>query len=188
MRLSFLLYQYRMSAMRLMSRALIAFGGHSMKLKLLRKAGVKIGENCRIYTDSFGSEPYLISIGNHCTITSGVVFVNHDGACWVFREQVPNLQNFGPIVIKDNSFIGTNAILLPHLTIGPNSIVAAGAVVTKDVPPNTVVGGVPARVLMSLDEYRTKMMARPEATAVPTDPRTRRTYLERRFRETLERA
>ncbi|MBP6872851.1 MAG: acyltransferase [Bacteroidales bacterium] len=52
-----------------------------------------------------------------------------------------------PILIGDNVWIGMRAIILKGVTIGNGSIVAAGAVVTKDVPPNTVVGGVPARVI-----------------------------------------
>ncbi len=54
-----------------------------------------------------------------------------------------------PVVIKQNAWIGAGATILPGVTIGENSVVAAGAVVTKDVPANTVVGGVPARVVKS---------------------------------------
>ena len=57
-----------------------------------------------------------------------------------------------PIHIKDRVWIGANATVVPGVTIGENSIVAAGAVVTKDVPPNTIVGGVPAKVLKRIDE------------------------------------
>ena len=56
-----------------------------------------------------------------------------------------------PIVIKRNAWIGAAATLLPGVTIGENAVVAAGAVVSKDVPANTVVGGVPAKVLKKLD-------------------------------------
>eukprot|EP01033_Poteriospumella_lacustris_P003308 gene3308-2440_t len=57
-----------------------------------------------------------------------------------------------PITIKRNAWIGANATILPGVMIGENSVVAAGAVVSKDVPPNTVVAGVPAKVIKSLDE------------------------------------
>jgi acetyltransferase-like isoleucine patch superfamily enzyme len=56
-----------------------------------------------------------------------------------------------PIVIKQNAWIGANATILPGVTIGENSIVAAGAVVSKDVPPNTIVGGVPAKFIKAID-------------------------------------
>ena len=55
-----------------------------------------------------------------------------------------------PVIIKRNAWIGAGAIILPGVTIGENSIVAAGAVVSKDVPANTVVGGVPARVIKTI--------------------------------------
>jgi acetyltransferase-like isoleucine patch superfamily enzyme len=54
-------------------------------------------------------------------------------------------------VIGKNVWIGSNATILPGVTIGDGSIVAAGAVVTKDVPPNTVVGGVPARIIKTVN-------------------------------------
>ena len=172
---------------RLIDRARVALGGHEAKIRLLRRSGAQIGERCRIYTNSFGTEPYLIRIGNHCTITSGVRFVTHDGSCWVFRDEIPNLQDFGPIVVEDNCFIGVNAVILPGVRIGNNAIVGAGSVVTKDVPADVVVGGVPARVLMTLDEYRRKKLAIPDAQTVPTDPEARRRYLTSRYGDALRR-
>ena len=56
-----------------------------------------------------------------------------------------------PVVIKRNAWIGAGASILPGVTIGENSIVAAGAVVTNDVPPNTIVGGVPAKILKTIE-------------------------------------
>ncbi|MFR6018280.1 MAG: acyltransferase [Paraclostridium sordellii] len=123
-------------------------------IDIARKKGVKIGENCRLYSNNFGSEPYLIEIGNHVTVTNGVQFITHDGGVWVFREdKLPNADLLGKIKIEDNCFIGTNAIILPSVTIGENSIVAAGSVVTKSIPKNSVVAGVPARVIKNTDEY-----------------------------------
>ncbi|GAA0104652.1 hypothetical protein UT300013_12750 [Paraclostridium sordellii] len=123
-------------------------------IDIARKKGVKIGENCRLYSSNFGSEPYLIEIGNHVTITNGVQFITHDGGVWVFREdKLPNADLVGKIKIEDNCFIGTNAIILPSVIIGENSIVAAGSVVTKSIPKNSVVAGVPARVIKNTDEY-----------------------------------
>lgn len=57
-----------------------------------------------------------------------------------------------PILIKRNAWIGANAVILPGITVGENAVVAGGAVVTKNVPANTVVGGNPARILKELDE------------------------------------
>jgi len=127
--------------------------------KYYRKKGYLIGKNNRIYTHYFGTEPYLIKIGNHCTITSGVRFVTHDGGAWLFREEIPDLNVFGKIEIKNNCFIGLNSIILPNVTIGPNSVVGAGSVVTKDVPPNTIVAGVPAKVISSTEKYKKKCLS-----------------------------
>lgn len=126
----------------------------------LRKSGAQIGNDCYIVPTSLGTEPYLVKIGNHVAIASGVTFVTHDGAAWLFRDQVPDLQVFGPIVIHDNCFIGQHAIICPNVTIGPNSIVAAGSLVIADVPPNAVVSGVPARPWGSIDKYREKCLQR----------------------------
>jgi acetyltransferase-like isoleucine patch superfamily enzyme len=56
-----------------------------------------------------------------------------------------------PILIKQNAWIGAGATILPGVTVGVNSIVAAGAVVSKDVPDNTIVGGIPARIIKSIN-------------------------------------
>lgn len=123
-------------------------------IDIARKKGVKIGEGCRLYSNNFGSEPYLIEIGNHVTITNGVQFITHDGGVWVFREnKLPNADIVGKIKIENNCFVGTNTIILPNVVIGENSIVAAGSIVTKSVPKNSVVAGVPARVIKDTDEY-----------------------------------
>jgi acetyltransferase-like isoleucine patch superfamily enzyme len=125
-----------------------------------RKQGVSIGEHCRIYIESFGTEPYLVKIGNNCTITAGVAFITHDGSMDLFRKEIPDLNVFGKIEIKDNCFIGIGSIILYGVTIGKNSVVGAGSVVTRDVPPNTVVAGVPARVISGIEEYKEKSIAK----------------------------
>jgi acetyltransferase-like isoleucine patch superfamily enzyme len=67
---------------------------------------------------------------------------------------------FGRITIHDNCFIGKGSTIMPGVSIGPNAVVAAGSVVTKDVPPDTVVGGVPAKVIMSLEDYMARSLAK----------------------------
>ena len=126
----------------------------------LRRQGAQIGENCYIVPTTLGTEPYLVKIGNHVAIAQGVVFSTHDGAAHVFRIDVPDTQVFGPIVIEDNCLIGNNAILLPNIRIGRNSIVGAGSVVISDVPPNSIVMGIPARPFGSIDKYREKCLER----------------------------
>jgi acetyltransferase-like isoleucine patch superfamily enzyme len=123
-----------------------------------KRKGFRIGKHNRIYISDFGSEPYLIEVGDHCTIAAGVRLITHDGGCWVFRQEIPDLNVFGNIRIKDNCFIGMNSIILPNVTIGPHAVVGAGSVVTKDVPAYTVVAGVPAKELCKLDEYKEKCL------------------------------
>jgi acetyltransferase-like isoleucine patch superfamily enzyme len=103
---------------------------------------------------TFGTEPYLITLGKHVTVTSGVKFVTHDGAVWVFRDEYPDMDVFGPIVVEDNVFIGFNSIILPGVRIGHDSVIGAGSVVTRSIPPRSVAAGVPAKVIKSIDEYQ----------------------------------
>ena len=136
------------------------------KLRRMVRAGLQIAPDCRLVDmPSFGTEPWLISIGKHVTISSRVTFITHDGGTWVFRhiEKYRNVIKYDRITIHDNCFIGHGSILMPGISIGPNSVVAAGSVVTKDVPPGTVVGGVPARPIMSTEAYAEKcLQATPE--------------------------
>lgn len=127
-----------------------------------RKQGIKIGERCEIRGGAkFSSEPYLISIGNHVRINAGVEFVTHDGGAWVLRD-ISNVENhenitiFGSIQVGDNVHIGSNAILMPNVKIGNNCIIGCGAIVTHDIPDNSIAVGVPARVIETIQEYEKK--------------------------------
>lgn len=124
-----------------------------------RSLGVRVGDDCWFIATSagtWGSEPFLITIGSRVLITSRVCFITHDGAVWPFRRRYPDIDRFGPIAIGDDCFIGINATLLPGVTIGAESVVATGAIVNRDVPPRTVVAGIPARPICTIDEYFAK--------------------------------
>ncbi|WP_419169417.1 acyltransferase [Negativibacillus massiliensis] len=128
-------------------------------IKYARKIGVVVGAGCKfIGSPNWGSEPWLISIGNHTEISFDVAMITHDGATWCFRnqEEYNGTLKFGRIRIGNNCFIGARSTILPGVTIGDNSIVAAGAIVTKDVPSGEVWGGVPARYIMTTKEYAEK--------------------------------
>jgi acetyltransferase-like isoleucine patch superfamily enzyme len=133
---------------------------HRTIYKYFRKQGAQIGEGCSINIKSLGSEPYLISIGNNVWISSDVVFHNHDGGVWVLRDQHPYINVYGPIIIEDNCIIGRNVNLLPNIRIGKNSIVGANSVVISDVPPYSIVMGVPARPIGSYAKYEERSAAR----------------------------
>ena len=115
--------------------------------------GVKIGDgNFIADKDHWPSEPYLITIGSNCALTKGVKIFTHGGAL-VARRKYPNYDVFGMVEVGDYCYIGTNSLIMPGVKIGNGSMVAAGSVVTKSVPPNMVVGGNPARILCTVDEY-----------------------------------
>lgn len=125
-------------------------------LKWAKLIGVNIGTNNFIPDkDCWSSEPYLITVGNHCQITMGVRFFTHGGG-HVLRRMIPEYDSFGKIVVKDWVYIGNNSLIMPGVTIGEGSLVAAGSVVTKSVPDNVVVGGNPARIICTIDEYLTR--------------------------------
>lgn len=126
---------------------------------LLRELGAKIGENCEIYPTANFIDPYLIKIGNNVRINEGVQLITHDGGVWVLRNLYSKLKDidlFGKIVIGNNVHIGTNAVIMPGVKIGNNCIIGVSAVVTKNVPDNSVVVGIPAKVIKNIDEYREK--------------------------------
>lgn len=128
----------------------------SDRVKYGRKLGATIGTGCKILGNprkSFGSEPYLISIGDHVEITDGVRFITHDGGAWVVRATNPSAAVYGRITVGNNVFIGINAIILPNVIIGNNCVIGAGSVVTKNIESNSVVAGVPAKYIKSFEEY-----------------------------------
>jgi acetyltransferase-like isoleucine patch superfamily enzyme len=125
-----------------------------------RRKGAQIGEHCEIHVKFLGSEPFLVNIGNNVYISGDVVFHTHDGGGWIFRDKDPDIRIYGTITIEDNCMIGKNAHLLPNIRIGRNSIVGAGSVVISDVPPNSMVMGIPARAISSISKYEEKCFAR----------------------------
>lgn len=88
-----------------------------------------------------------VTLGDGCQIGHGVVFatLNH-----LLEPEKRHITIPAPIVLGRKVWVGSNATILSGVTIGDNAVVAAGAVVTRDVAPNTIVGGVPARVLRTL--------------------------------------
>lgn len=128
---------------------------------LKREKGLHaIGSGCHINYGVTFTDPQWVSIGNNVVMADCTVLGHDASAHMLCRAYQLPLDAVGKVVIKDNVFIGWGAIILPGVTIGPNAIVAAGAVVSKDVPPGAVVGGVPARQIGTVDDTVARMRER----------------------------
>lgn len=112
---------------------------------------LQMGHHCFIGNECMLDIANKITMGNHVTLSPRVNIITHTNVGYKdhpLQKHIP--KEFNPVVLKDGCFIGANATILSGLTIGKQSIVAAGAVVTKDVPDKTIVGGVPAKVVKRL--------------------------------------
>jgi acetyltransferase-like isoleucine patch superfamily enzyme len=139
----------------LLLRFLLHFSNSEKKAGLFRKYyHIKIGNNIRFTgMPKWGSEPYLIEIGNNVTITQNVVFHTHDGGVGILRSKYPGINIFGKIKVGSNVFIGSTSIILPGVIIGDNVVIGTGSVVTKNIPDHVVAAGVPARIIKSIEKY-----------------------------------
>ena len=150
-------------------------------IKYLRKKGMRIGTRTIIYSPRNTlideTRPWLIEIGDDVKITHGVIILTH-GFDWSVLKGVYGevLGSSGKVTIGNNVFIGMNSIILKGVTIGNNVIIGAGSIVNKDIPDNCVVVGNPAKVVMSLDDYRQKRIQAQEAEATELVREYRKVY------------
>ena len=131
----------------------------------LRKQGVVIGKNLRLFNHNsirFDiTTQGLIIVGDNVSITADVSILTHDFCSSVFRQKYYDyVPGRSKVVIGNNVYIGQKAMILRGVTIGDNVIVGAGAIVTKDIPSDSVVAGIPARIVCTLDEYYQKRKAK----------------------------
>ena len=110
---------------------------------------VVIGDHTRVGLHNTVIGP--VSIGSHVNLAQGITVtaLNHNFAEKDLRIDEQGIST-NPVTIGNDIWIGANAVILPGVTIGDHSVVAAGAVVTKDVPPHTLVAGVPAKIIKEL--------------------------------------
>lgn len=114
---------------------------------------ITVGKNVFINACCHFQDQGGITLGDNCLVGHNVVFatLNHGFAPEERQSMLP-----APIVVGRNVWIGSNSTILPGVTIGDNSIIAAGSVVTKDVPANAIVAGVPARFIRSISPEKEK--------------------------------
>lgn len=129
-----------------------------------------IGENCTLLPSTVFTDPSYVRIGNNVHFST-CILIGHDGAVAMLNQAYNvKLDAVGKIDIRDNVFIGYNSIVLRNVTIGPNAIVAAGAVVTKDVAEGDIVAGVPAkpigRVADLVEKWKTDTQSLPWADLI----------------------
>jgi acetyltransferase-like isoleucine patch superfamily enzyme len=112
------------------------------------RRGIKIGNYCLICSGVRLSSASEIVIGDNCMIAGGVYITDSD---WhdIYNRISPGPST--PVRIEENVWVGDSAIICKGITVGKNSIVGAGSVVTNNIPPNTIAAGNPARVVKHLD-------------------------------------
>jgi acetyltransferase-like isoleucine patch superfamily enzyme len=137
-----------------------AYGSrHRVSIDSLKLKGVRIGKGTRFFgqVNIDITRPCLVEIGQLCVLTDGVTILTH-GYDWAILREVYGemIGSSGKVTIGDNVFIGTNAILLKGVSIGSNSIIGAGSIVTHTIPANSVAVGNPCQVIMTLEEYYSK--------------------------------
>jgi acetyltransferase-like isoleucine patch superfamily enzyme len=116
-----------------------------------------MGKNCSILPSANITDPAYVRMGNNVRLSECTLF-GHDGSVNMLNVAYnKKLDKVGKIDIKDNVFIGHGALVLPGLTIGPNAIIGAGSVVTKDVKEGSVVAGNPAKEICKIESLVNKL-------------------------------
>lgn len=143
--------------------------------------GMQVGKGISVMGGvGFGSEPYLITLEDHVRISSDVTFITHDGGTWAFRDvpEYADVIKYGRIHVGERTFIGARSTIMPGVTIGKRCVIGTGSVVTKDIPDGSVVAGVPARVIMTTEEYAKKCKANMKPYDKEAYSRDKKTYLQ----------
>lgn len=124
-------------------------------LILCAERGMRVGADCEIQDSVYFDYHHCqhIFIGNRVTMAPEVFILAHDAS----TKKLCNYTRIAKVVIEDNVFLGARVLVMPGVTIGEDSIIGAGSVVTNDIPKNSLAVGNPARVIKSIEEYREKV-------------------------------
>lgn len=134
-------------------------------LNSLENKGLKIGKNVNIMDACFfdPSHCFLISIGDDTTLAPNVRLIAHDAS----TKHDLGYSRVGKIRIGNECFIGDSVIVLPGVTIGDKAIIAAGAIVTKDIPPGSIAAGNPCKVILNQELFVKKHGQQLDCRMVP---------------------
>jgi len=155
-------------------------------LKICIAKGLKVGENVRfVEVPEFGTEPFLIEIGDECIFSNNVRFINHDGGqnALHFFEKYKDVRTFGRIKIGKQCLIGADTVIMPGIEIQDNCILGAGSILTTSMPKGTVYAGVPAKYICTIDEYGDKLLE--NNVIYPRELEKNRAQLEKYIKENL---
>ena len=125
----------------------------------------EVGENVRFQPRIIPLYPELIKLHNNIMIGAGVRFITHDASYAVLNNLNTGIkfpEKVGCIEIMDNVFVGYNATILPNVRIGENCIIGANTTVTKDLDPNGVYAGTPAKKIGTFDEFMKRLLPNDE--------------------------
>lgn len=139
-------------------------------VKYLRNCGIEIGEGTFFqdprYTEVDTTRPSLIKIGKNCFFNRHVEFHTHDWASHVFLNMGLDMVNTsGPITIGDNVAFGRHVTILKDVTIGDNCFIGGNSLINKSIPANSVAVGIPAKVIMTIDELYQRRISVSEQSA-----------------------
>ena len=160
---------------------------YETKRKFLIKQGAKIGKGTRLnnLTSDFGTEPYLVEVGENCLFAKDTYFVTHDGGVKVLNSLhkfEKNMDKIAPIKVGNNVYTGMRSMIMPGVIIGDNVIIGACSVVTHDIPSNSVAVGIPAKVICSLEEYYKRCLPKIEPWL---PPKQKKNFYLKKFNENI---